>query len=134
MQIHSLGIKIKNVDGMIGLLKAGFSPDQFDRLRDTLGVTDKRLASIVNINKRTLSRRRAEGRLRPDESERLLRVAKVFDKAYEVFEGKEAAKEWLKAPARGLGGRIPLEYTDTELGAQEVINLLGRIEHGVFPG
>ncbi|MGD9333096.1 MAG: DUF2384 domain-containing protein [Desulfobacterales bacterium] len=134
MQIQSLGIKIKNVDGMIDLLKEGFSPDQFDKLRDTLEVTDKRLSSIVNINKRTLSRRRAAGRLKTDESERLLRVAKVYDKALDVLEDQQAAKEWLKEPARGLGGRIPLEYADTELGAQEVLNLLGRIEHGVFPG
>ncbi len=40
----------------------------------------------------------------------------------------------LKKPARGLGRKIPLEYSDTDLGAQEVVNLLGRIEHGVFPG
>jgi uncharacterized protein (DUF2384 family) len=30
--------------------------------------------------------------------------------------------------------KIPLEYADTDLGAHEVINLLGRIGHGVFPG
>ncbi len=51
----------------------------------------------------------------------------------EVFESEEAVEGWLKKPARVyLGRRIPLEYSDTDLGAQEVVNLLGRIKHGVF--
>ena len=64
----------------------------------------------------------------------MLRIARIYDKAFEVFESEEAVEGWLKKPARGLGNRIPLEYSDTDLGAQEVVNLLGRIEHGVFPG
>ncbi len=89
---------------------------------------------IVQIPKRTLNRRRYDGRLRTDESERVLRIARVFDMALYVFEDEIEAETWLKSPARGLGYKIPLEYSDTEIGAHEVINLLGRIEHGVFPG
>jgi uncharacterized protein (DUF2384 family) len=33
---------------------------------------------------------------------------------------------------KGLGGKTPLEYADTEPGAREVEDLLGRLEHGVF--
>ena len=64
----------------------------------------------------------------------MLRFARLYDKALEVFEDEQAAETWLKAPARGLGGVIPLIYAKTELGAQEVEKLLIRIEHGVFPG
>ena len=68
------------------------------------------------------------------ESEKVLRIAKLYDKALEVFEDEQAAERWLKAPARGLGEVVPLMYAKTELGAQEVERLLIRIEHGVFPG
>ena len=37
-----------------------------------------------------------------------------------------------KEEAYGLGDVSPLEYAKTEVGAREVENLLGRIEHGVF--
>ena len=37
-----------------------------------------------------------------------------------------------KEPAWALGDVTPLQYADTELGAQEVEDLLGRIEHGVL--
>jgi putative toxin-antitoxin system antitoxin component (TIGR02293 family) len=39
---------------------------------------------------------------------------------------------WLKSPQKALGGKTPLEYSDTEPGAREVEDLLGRLEHGVF--
>ncbi len=48
------------------------------------------------------------------------------------FGGIEAARQWLKSPQRGLGGVIPLDYAQTETGAREVENLLGRIDYGVY--
>jgi len=134
MNVSSIGIQTKNTDEMIVILKQGLPADAFDKLRDRLKVSDNLLSNIVQISKRTLNRRRQDGRLRTDESERVLRIARVYDKALEGFESEEAVEGWLKKPARGLGHKIPLEYSDTDLGAQEVVNLLGRIEHGVFPG
>ena len=134
MNVSSIGIQTKNIDDMIVILKQGLPAEAFDKLRDRLHVSDNLLSNIVHISKRTLNRRRQDGRLKTDESERVLRIARVYDKALEVFESEEAVEGWLKKPARGLGHRIPLEYLDTDLGAQEVVNLLGRIEHGVFPG
>jgi putative toxin-antitoxin system antitoxin component (TIGR02293 family) len=134
MQVHSLKLKAQTTDQMISQLKQGLPADAFDRLREQLNVSDNTLANIVQIPKRTLDRRRATGRLKTDESERVLRLARVFDMAVDVLGNPKKAESWLKKPARGLGGKIPLEYADTELGAHEVIALLGRIDHGVFPG
>jgi putative toxin-antitoxin system antitoxin component (TIGR02293 family) len=134
MNNESIGLQTENINELIDVLKQGIPADSFDKLRKRLNVSDNLLSRIVQIPKRTLTRRRRDGRLRTDESERVLRVATVYDKALDVFEDKGAVESWLKNPARGLGNKIPLEYADTGVGAQEVINLLGRIEHGVFPG
>jgi len=91
------------------------------------------LASLVGIPGRTLARRKAAGRLAPEESERLLRISTVFELAVELFEGDVAAAiDWLTAPKKALGGNAPLAYARTELGAREVEALIGRLEHGVF--
>jgi len=134
MQIHSLNLKAETTDQMIAQLKQGLPADSFDQLGRRLNISDNALAKIVQINRRTLDRRRATGRFTTDESERVLRIAQVYDMAVEVFGSPQKAESWLKKPARGLGGKIPLEYADTNLGAYEVINLLGRIEYGIFPG
>jgi putative toxin-antitoxin system antitoxin component (TIGR02293 family) len=82
--------------------------------------------------KATLHRRKADGRLGPAESDRLVRFARLLGRAIEVMESGEAARQWLCSPQFGLGGAVPLEYAGTEVGAREVENLLGRIEHGVY--
>ena len=134
MQIDAIAIQAENTDQLISQLKQGLPTDAFDKLKERLNITDNALSKIVQIPQRTLNRRREKGRLRTDESERVLRLAQVCDMAFKVFGSQEKAERWLKKPARGLGGKIPLEYADTDLGAHEVINLLGRIDHGVFPG
>jgi len=48
------------------------------------------------------------------------------------LEDAEITRQWLKMPAKALGGKTPLEYADTEPGTQEVEDLLVRIEYGVF--
>ena len=53
-------------------------------------------------------------------------------KAVEVMESEENARKWLASPQAGLGGAVPLEYAETEVGAREVEDLLGRIEYGVY--
>ncbi len=134
MLVQSIGIKSKNMDDLIRKVQRGFPVSSFEKLRRKLDVSDNLLSQVINIPMRTLTRRKQQGRLNVVESEKLLRIARLYDKALEVFEDEEAAEKWLKEPARGLGGVIPLEYAKTELGAQEIEKLLIRIEHGVFPG
>jgi putative toxin-antitoxin system antitoxin component (TIGR02293 family) len=87
---------------------------------------------MLGLARATLHRRKLAGQLAPDESEKVIRFARLFSQAKEVFGGKEEARQWLAFPQYGLGGAIPLEYARTELGAREVENLLGAIEHGVY--
>ena len=134
MHVQSIGIKSKNIDDLIIKVKKGLPVSSFEKLRKKLGVSDNFLSQIVNIPKRTLTRRKQQGKFNTDESEKVLRIARLYDQALEVFEDQQAAEKWLKEPARGLGEAIPLKYARTELGAQEVERLLIRIEHGVFPG
>ncbi|MFQ1651378.1 antitoxin Xre/MbcA/ParS toxin-binding domain-containing protein, partial [Aeromonas veronii] len=39
---------------------------------------------------------------------------------------------WLHQPAKGLGGKMPAELLSTSVGVQAVVDLVGRIEHGVY--
>jgi putative toxin-antitoxin system antitoxin component (TIGR02293 family) len=85
------------------------------------------------IPERTLARRKTAGKLAPDESERLLRIANLFEKCVELFEGDvTAAVNWLTSPKKALNQERPLMYARTEFGAREVEDLIGRLEHGVF--
>ena len=113
-------------------LRQGLPVATFEQLRGALEVPTGVLAEATNIAVRTLARRKVEGRLRKDESERVLRIGALLLRATEVLEDPQAARQWLKSPKRALGGATPLEYADTEPGAREVEDLLTRLEDGVF--
>jgi len=92
-----------------------------------------RLLKFVDISRRTLLRRKSEGRFSPDESDRLLRAARVVARALALFDGdRDAALEWLNEPQPALGGAVPLDMARTEIGAREVETLTYRLEHGVY--
>ena len=118
---------------MVRLVQAGFPYARLVRFQKVTSLPWETIAQWVQIPMRTLTRRRSEGRLRADESDRLLRAATVFGKAVDLFEGDVgAARRWLQTPQHGLAGELPLELASTEVGARQVEYLIARLEHGVF--
>ncbi|MBM4261503.1 MAG: DUF2384 domain-containing protein [Deltaproteobacteria bacterium] len=117
---------------IIQQVQGGLPVQELEALRNSLDMPMEKLASKLGISNATLHRRKAQGRLGPAESDRVVRLARLIGKAATVLGGIEAARQWLKAPQFGLGGAVPLDYAETEIGAREVENLLGRIEYGVY--
>ncbi|MEX3897836.1 antitoxin Xre/MbcA/ParS toxin-binding domain-containing protein [Paraburkholderia sp. BR10954] len=68
----------------------------------------------------------------PDDSARLVRLARVLARAAEVFDDLDLALAWLKTPVIALEHATPLSLVDTDVGTESVMDALGRIEHGVF--
>jgi putative toxin-antitoxin system antitoxin component (TIGR02293 family) len=115
-------------------VRAGLPIAEFDALRELLGLTVESLAGKIGISIATLSRRRHGGEpLDAGHGDRLLRFARLFRLAADLYDGDEdAARDWLSKPARALDGEAPLDHADTEAGAREVEHLIGRLEHGVY--
>jgi putative toxin-antitoxin system antitoxin component (TIGR02293 family) len=136
-EIEALIREISEFSGEIdwdgsGLVQVEDIKEIIRTVQKELDVSADMLASAVNIASRTLTRRKKKGRFEPDESERVLRIASLFDRALRVLHRHRRVQQWFKSPQKGLGGKAPLEYADTEPGAREVEDLLGRLEHGVF--
>ena len=113
-------------------VRNGLSASFLDDLRAALDVTEAQLAGMVGIARQTLVRRKREGVLRRDEGDRAAVVAKVFTRAVAYFDdNSNDAIEWLKHPNPALAGETPLERADTAIGADDVIDLIGRMEHGI---
>lgn len=128
-----LGLKTFETPALLERVEAGFSYRTFERFQRNLALQSDELATLVRIRPRTLARRREEGRLTTEESDRLLRASRIFGKALALFEGDvDAVKTWFSTPALALANRTPKEVSTTEIGAREVEDLIGRLEHGVF--
>jgi putative toxin-antitoxin system antitoxin component (TIGR02293 family) len=128
-----LGLDPVDTPRLVERVEEGFSFGELERLRENVGLSREDIAELVQIRPRTLDRRKKEGRLHPEESDRLLRASRVFGGAIALFERDvEGALRWLSSSQRALGGAVPLEMARTEIGAREVEALIGRLEHGVF--
>lgn len=129
-----LGLRTFDTSGLLRRLSDGLSFASFNRLRQNINLSQEELATLVQISPRTLARRRTQKRLETDESDRLVRLSRVFGKTVELHEGDDAsARSWLTRAQEGLGGKRPLDLLGSEVGAREVEALIYRLEHGVFP-
>ncbi|HEX6851888.1 MAG TPA: antitoxin Xre-like helix-turn-helix domain-containing protein [Candidatus Polarisedimenticolaceae bacterium] len=129
-----LGMSGKPDAALVRELSTGLPFTAFARLQDNLAVTATELAIPLGIPVRTLARRRAQGRLTTDESDRLVRVSRVFAATVDLFDGHlDSARQWWKSEIRGLGYVRPLDAVRTEVGTRAVETLIHQLAHGVFP-
>lgn len=127
---QTLGRTLSSDGDMREAIREGFPPAVVEELMRASGLTLKELAGALDLSPRSLQRRRRTGRLARYESDRLYRLARIVAIANESLGGHERALNWLKRPNRALGGVAPVAAIDTELGARQVENLLGRIAYG----
>jgi len=127
-----LGLRTYDSLGLHARLEEGLSYEALERLRRALDLPSSRMSELVRIPPRTLVRRKEAKRLQPDESDRLLRLSRIVGLALWLFEGNlTLTRSWLQTPHAALGQETPLEFATTEVGAREVENLIGRLEHGI---
>ena len=124
--------KAKHPTELIRKIQKGLRFSELETLQSSIDLPFEQLAAKLAISRSTLQRRKAAGRLSPDESDKVMRLSRLLEHATNVFGDIERARAWLKFPQRGLGGAVPLDYAETEVGAREVDDLLGRIEYSVY--
>ena len=112
-------------------IKRGLPYRSLESVRERLGLSVPEAASVLHMPPRTLARRRQTRKLDADESDRLYRIARVAAQAFAVFGTEDRAATWLRRPNRALNGEVPLHLLDTDVGARQIEDILGRIEHGV---
>ena len=124
--------KAKHPTDLIRQIQKGLRFSELETLQNSIDLPFEQLAAKLAISRSTLQRRKAAGRLSPDESDKVIRYSRLVQQAADFFGEIEKARAWLKHPQYGLGGAVPLDYARTEAGAREVENLLGRMKYGVY--
>ena len=127
-----LQVRPRSALDWVAVIRRGIASAAADSLTKSIRLTQSELATALGIPERTLARRKREGLFNSEESAKLVRLARVVERARDVFEDFEASLNWLKSPNAALSGATPLSLLDTDIGAESVLDTLGRIEHGVF--
>jgi len=128
-----LGRSIRSFAELADLTRKGLPASSLAALGEKLDLKNSALSAKLGIPQRTLTRRLSRhSRLTAAESDRTVRLARVYATAVEMIGSEGKAAKWLRTPNRALRGAIPIDELGTDLGAKEVENILGRIAYGVY--
>ena len=128
-----LGKRVKRAEELAELVRRGLPATSVTALAAKLAIGSTTVARKLGIPQRTLTRRLSQhSRLTAAESDRTVRLARIVAHAVEMMGDEERAAEWLRTSNRVLRGERPLDQVDTDIGAREVEDLLGRIAYGVY--
>lgn len=112
-------------------VRTGLPYQSLESIRERLGLSLPEAAILLHIPLRTLARRRHDRKLDAGESDRLYRLARIAAHAVAALGTEANVAAWLRRPNRALNGEAPLAFLDTDLGARQIEDVLGRLEHGV---
>ncbi|REL27754.1 DUF2384 domain-containing protein [Thalassotalea euphylliae] len=127
----SVGIPARGIE-LYTALNDGLPFEVYGRIAKHTKLDKKEIASALHLAPATVARRAKSGYFSREEGDRLYRLAAVLNAANELFEhDMAAAVDWLKHPARGLGNKKPIEMLRTTAESEAILDLIGRLEHGV---
>ena len=112
---------------------AGVAPGIIPRLAELMSTDSGLICRLAGISRSTVARKlRIGAPLSISQGARVYGVVQALDAALSLNKNDTAkALSWLNRPAWGLGGVAPAELLKTPMGVQAVVNLVGRIQHGV---
>jgi len=125
-----LNISIKNPNDLARFARGGLPVSAFETFTQH-GFSRKEAEWIIPA--RTFTHRKGgDGRLTIDESDKLIRAARIQSLAYEVLGIEEKALAWLHKERQLFDGLSAMEYMKTEQGAQQVEEALIQLDEGYF--
>jgi putative toxin-antitoxin system antitoxin component (TIGR02293 family) len=116
----------------IDMIRKGISKNEFERFKDKTGLDYDQLASALSVARATLINKRGDEKFNQTLSERIISLADIYSYGYEVFEEIDRFNQWIFRPNQALGGQRPFDFLDNQFGREEVRNLIGRIDYGVY--
>ncbi|GAB3021160.1 hypothetical protein GCM10027051_27970 [Niabella terrae] len=118
--------------GAINVIKKGITQGQLLNLKEKIGLDYEKLSYIVGVTRQTLTKKDKNATYKVPASEKIYRIAELYSYGYYVFENKEGFNEWMRTENAALGNKKPIDFLDTMYGFQEVKDLIGRIDWGIF--
>lgn len=116
----------------IGVIKEGISKEELENFKNAAELDYDTLSRLLNVARATLLNKKGNAKFDATTSEKIFHLADIYSYGYGVFESRAGFNRWMKSENRALGGASPLSMLDTMYGIQEIKNLIGRIEYGVY--
>ncbi len=114
------------------IVRNGVSKKDLELLKNKADLDYTMLAKALSVTRATLINKKRDERFGAGLSEKIVGMADLYSYGFEVFEDKERFNQWMSKPNKALGGEIPYDLIDNQFGREEVKNLIGRIDYGIY--
>lgn len=116
----------------IDIIREGISKKDLEHLKEKTDLDYNQLSKVLSVARATLINKKGNAKFDTVLSERIVGVADIYSYGYEVFEEENRFNEWIFRANQSLGGLSPYDLLDNQYGREEVKNLIGRIDYGVY--
>lgn len=113
-------------------LKSGLTKRDLEKLKLRTKLDYDKLSKALSVTRATLIKKKAQQQYSSTLSERIMSLADIYSYGYEVFEDEAKFNRWMFTPNQALGGKSPYDVVDNQFGREEVKNIIGRIDYGVY--
>ncbi len=127
-----IGHSLKTEMDLYEISRIGLPKKALLHLVSNLNVSIRSMSQLLNITERTIQRKSDQDLLDVSTTEQILQIAEVFSRGNDVFGSTDNFQNWMNSENMSIGGRKPIELLPSRYGAQMVLDVIGRIEHGVF--
>lgn len=127
-----LGHALSNQMDYYTLAQEGLPKEALLHLMAHLNLSVRATATLLNITQRTIQRKQDHDLLDASTSEQLIQIAEVYARGIGVFGSSLHFQTWMNLENKALGGKKPLELLRSRYGAQMILEVIGRIEHGIY--
>lgn len=114
------------------MVRDGVSKNDLESLKRKTNLDYDKLSTLLSTTRATLINKKGAAHFSTALSERIVSIADLYSYGFEVFEDEIKFNEWVFRPNQALGGKLPFELLDNQFGREEVKNVIGRIDYGVY--
>ncbi|WP_395042859.1 antitoxin Xre/MbcA/ParS toxin-binding domain-containing protein [Flavobacterium sp.] len=116
----------------MAILHSGLKKTNLENLKSRAELDYDKLSIALSVTRATLINKKGNETYSDTVSERILALSDLYSYGYKVFEDEAKFNDWMFRANKALAGKTPYDIVDNQFGREEIKNLIGRIEYGVY--
>lgn len=117
---------------LVNLARTGISKQSILALAKKISLTIEEISTVLHISERTLQRYAPNALVKIEYADKAIELARLYERGAAVLGTETEFNSWMRTPNHALNNEVPLNLLDTSIGFDLIIQVLGRIEYGVF--
>lgn len=116
----------------MALLNEGINKNDLEQFKLKAQLDYDKLAQALAVTRATLISKKKNEAYSESVAEKILALTDLYSYGYEVFEDVNNFNSWMFISNKALAGKTPFDIIDNQFGREEVKNIIGRIEYGIY--